>query len=269
MKHAMVFPALGLLVMLVGCGGNVGNSAPTPMPTTTPIATPGITLSVADNWQFSLAPASSADTLTHEILAVLHITASGIAGIAHMDDSGNANPCYVLGENIPLSGSVDAGGNISVTSAAVAGQVLTFTGILASDASSISSGNYIFKGGCAAGRNGLLTGIKFKPVVGVYSGTLDPGGHNVAISADLTQSPGATGFLQVNGTVAYASTTCSTEFTIAASRLAGRFIELNLTAKDGKTSFLYGNVDSLANQLELGDVDGTCGGGGYGTLIRE
>jgi hypothetical protein len=265
MKRTMIFPALGLLmVMLVGCGGNVGNSAPTPIPTA-----PATTLPAAENWQFSLAPASSADTLTHEILAVLHITASEIVGIAHMDDSGNANPCYLLAQNIPLSGSVDAGGNISVTSASVAGQVLTFNGILASGGSSFSSGNYAFEGGCAAGRSGLLTGIKFKPVVGVYSGTLDPGGHNVAVSATLTQSPGATGFLQVNGTVAYSSTTCSKEFTIGDSRLAGRFIELNLTAKDGSTAFLYGNVDSLANQLELGDIDGTCGGGGYGTLIRE
>jgi hypothetical protein len=82
-------------------------------------------------------------------------------------------------------------------------------------------------------------------------------------------SPGATGFLQVNGTVAYSSTTCSKEFTVKDSRLAGRVIELNLTAKDGITAFLYGNVDSLADQLELGDIDGTCGGGGYGTLIRQ
>jgi thiol-disulfide isomerase/thioredoxin len=47
------------------------------------------------------------------------------------------------------------------------------------------------------------------------------------------------------------------------------YIDLNLTAKDGNTTSLYGNVDSLANQLELGDIDGTCGGGGYGTLIRQ
>ena len=187
MKRAMVFPALGLfLVMLVGCGGNVGDLVPIPIPTT-----PATTLPVADNWQFSLAPASSADTLTRQIVAVLHITASKIVGIAHMDDSGNPNPCYLLAEDIPFSGSVDAGGNI-VASASAAGQVLTFTGILASDGSFISSGNYAFEGGCAAGHSGLLTGIKFKPVVGAYTGTLDPGGHNVVVSASLTQSPGAT-----------------------------------------------------------------------------
>ena len=266
MKRAMVFPALGLfLVMLVGCGGNVGDSSSTPIPTT-----PATTLPVADNWQFSLAPASSADTLTRQIVAVLHITANKIVGIAHMDDSGNPNPCYLLAEDIPFSGERRR-----------RGQHLGCVGLRSRTGIDlhrhsrirrfvISSGNYAFEGGCAAGHSGLLTGIKFKPVVGAYTGTLDPGGHNVVVSASLTQSPGATvGFFQVNGTVAYSSATCSKEFTIKDSYLAGRYIDLNLTAKDGNTTSLYGNVDSLANQLELGDIDGTCGGGGYGTLIRQ
>jgi hypothetical protein len=256
MKCAIVFTALGLFtMMLVGCGGKIGNSASTP----------------ADNWQFLLTPDSSAVPLANDIEAILHLTSSQILGTAHIIAAGyvGSDPCYDLSQDIPLTGSIDSQGNIKVTSSSVNGQVLAFTGVLASDRASVSLGNYTFKGGCADGHSGLLTGIKFKPLVGVYAGTLDPGRNNVAVSANLTQSSGATGSFQVNGTVTYTSPTCSEEFTITKSFLAGRVIDLSLTAKDGLTTFVYGNVDSLASQIALADVDGTCGGGGYGTLILE
>src|ERR1035441_8954818 len=44
--------------------------------------------------------------------------------------------------------------------------VLTFTGVLDFARSSISLGNYTFKGGCADGDSGALTGVRFKPVTG-------------------------------------------------------------------------------------------------------
>jgi len=253
--------------MLVGCG-SVGNLATNPTTTTTTTTT----LPLADSWQFSLVPASSAVPLVDDsIEAVLHTTTSEIVGTAHTIgfQYGNADPCYNVEQNIPLSGTIDAGGNISVASAPVAGQVLTFSGILASDGASISSGDYTFKGGCADGQRGLLTGLKFKPVSGTYSGMLTSSITSFGVSADLTQSSGATGFFGVDGTVTYASPTCSKEFTITASQLAGRFIQLFLAAKDGMRTTVYGSVDSQATQIHLEDDDGVCGGGGEAVLNRE
>src|ERR1017187_4435430 len=219
--------------------------------------------------------------------------------------------------------------------------VLTFTGVLDFARSSISLGNYTFKGGCADGDSGALTGVRFKPVTGIYSGTLG----DTAVSADLTQSnlgqednwqlggagsafpqlggelaltnstisgsmrlidysydggscftpsqlyslsgtidpqgnisgtasPGSVqetepGYLHVSGTVTYTGPACSEVFTIKESWLAGSYIQLSLTAKDGTSTDVHGRVvDSTASQLDLVDLEGGCGSGGY-TLIQQ
>lgn len=243
--------------MLVGCGGG-GYNGNTP-------AAPGTSSPLpADNWNFTGTPA------TREIGAALHLSASAISGTAHVFDNGNA-PCYDLHQSIPLSGTIDSQGNVSVTSPSVVGQVLSFTGVLSADRSSISSGNHAFTGGCAGGDSGSWTGVKFKPVTGAYGGTL-ASGSPVSASAKLTQSPtlGSDGFLHVNGTVTYTNPDCNEEFTITDSQLAGRFIQLTLTARDGSTTVVYGNVDSEASQIQLADYDGGCHGvGGVGFLTQE
>jgi hypothetical protein len=163
-----------------------------------------------------------------------------------------------------LSGTIDSQGNVSVTSSSWNSQVLTFTGVLDSARSSLSRGNYAFKGGCADGESGTITGVKFKPVTGSYSGNLS----SIAVAANLKQSPAITGgFLQVTGTVTYSTPTCSEVFTITDSELSGQFIQLSLTAKDGTSTLVYGNMDSQASQLDLADYDGNCGGGGVGILF--
>jgi hypothetical protein len=55
--------------------------------------------------------------------------------------------CFGLNDPIPLSGTIDSSGNTAVTSAAVDGQVLSITGVVAPDRSSISQGTYAFQGG--------------------------------------------------------------------------------------------------------------------------
>ena len=181
-----VLPIL-LVASLIGCGS--GNPIANPNSTTgsssTALSTP------ADNWQFLLKPASSDVPLANDIEAVLSLTPDKFVGTARIIGAAypNSDPCYNIADPIPLSGTIDAQGNISVTSAAIRGQVLSFRGVLASDRSSVSLGTYTFKGGCADGQSGLLTGVKFKPIGGVYSGTLGATNSSIAVSADLTQSP--------------------------------------------------------------------------------
>ena len=168
--------------------------------------------------------------------------------------------CYMLtGDPIPLTGTIDAQGNISVTSAAVRGQVLSFTGVLAADRLSISQGAYTFKGGCADGHSGTLTGVKFKPIDGIYNGALAETGDSEVLSADLKQSAASdgNGFLDVTGTVTY-SGACNEKFTVTSSDLAGRFIQLQLGAADGSNTTVYGNVDPDASKLWLADYEGGC-----------
>ena len=240
----------------VGCGAG-GASNSTGSGNSNP--PPAVTL-IADNWQFGEPSA------VRQIGAALNLTNSTITGAAHMIFDGSS--CFAWDQGVSLSGTIDQQGNVSVTSSPLSGQVLTFTGVLDSSRSSISLGNYTFKGGCANGESGPITGVKFKPVTGTYSGML----NSIAVSADLTQSPDLVGtdFLHVNGTVTYTSPTCSEVFTITKdSFLAGRSITLNLTAKDGTSTALSGSVNAEASQLGLADYDGGCGGGGFGTLMRQ
>ncbi len=207
-----------LAASLIGCGSTNQIAAnPTGSPTTA-ASTP------ADSWQFLLSPTSSGFAFANDINAVVSLTGDKLVGTAYIiaGVQPNADPCYTLDVPIPLSGSIDAQGNLSVTSGAVRGQVLSFTGVLAPDRSSLSLGNYAFTGGCAAGYSGSLTGVKFKPIAGVYAGTLTATNSSVAVSSDLTQVSGdPTGYLRVTGTVSYGSPGCTEEFTIATSQLAG------------------------------------------------
>lgn len=254
-----------LAASLVGCGNRMANQAriqPVPIP-----------LSKADNWQFLLAPASSDVPLASDIEAVLSLTPDKFVGTARIIGAGypNSDPCYNIVDPIPLSGTIDAQGNISVKSAAVSGQVLSFTGVLAADRSSLSLGTYEFKGGCADGHSGLLTGVKFKPIGGIYNGTLTEPDASVAVSADLTQSINSDGggFLEVKGTVNYTGA-CTEKFTVSSSELAGRFIQLQLGAEDGSKTTVYGNVDANGSKLQLADYEGGCNGfNGVGVLSLE
>ena len=268
-KSFRLLTALAAALIITGCGST---STPTPVPESPlPPSSPTV---VADNWQFLLAPASSDVPLANDIEAVLSLTPDKFVGTARIIGAAypNSGPCYNITDPIPLSGTIDPEGNIAVTSAAVRGQVLSFTGLLAPDRSSISQGNYAFKGGCGDGQSGLLTGVKFKPIGGVYSGSLAEPGASIAVSADLTQSStvDAPGFLGVRGTVTYTSSACTEEFRITSSELAGRFIQLLLSAQDGNATTVYGNVDPKATQLQLADYEGGCNGlNGVGILSLQ
>ncbi len=252
--------SLLLVVSLTGCGS--GN----------PMANQNEGAS-ASSWQFLVTPASSDVQLAGGIEAVLSLTPDKLVGTAYIagNPSATSGACYNF-EPIPLSGTIDAQGNISVTSAADHGQVLSFTGLLAPDRSSVSLGSYAVKGGCADGQSGSLTGVKFKPIGGVYSGTLTAPDSSVAVSANLTQiapvkAPRA---LSVTGTVTYTSSACTEEFTITSSELVGSAIQLALGAKDGTTTDIYGTVNAKATQLQLADVDGGCHDAvGYGVLSLQ
>ena len=253
MKRAMALPVLGLcLVILVGCGGNDNRNS-------------NASATSTDNWQ--LGGAGSTVPQLGGALALTNSTISGSMPI--IDGSYDSGSCFTPDQLFSLSGTVDPQGNISGTASSGSGLVMIFTGVLDSSRSSISLGNYTFNGGCADGDSGPLAGVRFKPVTGIYVGTLG----DTAVSANLTQSnlgQKLNGYLHLSGTVTYTGPTCSEVFTIEESSLAGSYIQLSLTAKDGTSTSVGGHVvDSTASQLDLADYEGGCGSGGYGTLIQQ
>lgn len=260
-----------LAVSLIGCSSEIqmANQKPTTGPTLK------ITPAPADNWQFLLTPAASEAPWATDIEAVLSLTPDEFVGTAHMIVGSDLNnvSCYIITDPIPLSGTIDTQGNILVTSAPVRGQVLSFTGVMTSDRSSISLGTYTFKGGCADGHSGTLTGLKFKTIGGVYTGTLTEPSAAIAVTADLNQSSTSDnfGFLEVKGTVSYTSPTCTDKFAVTTSQLAGRTIRLDLVSPtDGLATTVYGSVNAQVTQMSLADYEGGCNGlNGVGILSLE
>ncbi|MBZ5722897.1 MAG: hypothetical protein LAO03_21360 [Acidobacteriia bacterium] len=220
-----------------------------------------VTTALPGNWQFT-------GLGSRQISASLILTNTIITGTAHIFF--NLAGCSGFFQPIPLTGTINAQDNISVTSSVVDGSVLSFTGTLSPDHSSISGGTYRFRGGCVDGESGPLTGVQVSQVVGVYSGTM-AGGPNgsVAVSALLTQSQSTdvNGFFPVNGTVAVASSACPASFSLYGAVVVGNVIYLYSNTGSGLQG-LSGTVDFGATQISLYDYLylGDCIAGASGTL---
>lgn len=223
-----------------------------------------VTTALPDNWQFT-------GLGSRQISASLNLNIRTITGTAHI--AFNLTGCSSFFQPIPLTGTIDAQGNISVTSSVVDGSVLVFTGMLSPDRSSISGGTYGFRGGCASGESGPLTGVRISQVVGLYSGTMAGGpGGSVVVSALLTQSTitDVNGFFPVSGTVTVASSACPASFTLYGSVMVGNVIYLYSNTGSGLQG-LSGTVDFGATQISLYDYLylGDCIAGASGTLLLQ
>src|ERR1035438_10582211 len=152
------------LTILVGCGGgnnfwggssggNGGQNSPPPS-------------SFAENWHFDV----STSALT--IDAALTLSSNSIVGVAHFQSYTAATDCPAFFDDLPLTGTINTQGQVSAKSSPVKGAVLSLTGTLAPDHASLSNGTYRFSGGCMSGVAGPLTGVKVKPLTGLYTGTM-------------------------------------------------------------------------------------------------
>ena len=99
------------LATLVGCGGgsqmgggNGGIGQTIPPPT-----------SFAESWHFSPSSGSPG------IEAALTLSPGSVVGVAHFQSFGTSRPCPTFFDDLPLSGTIDAQGNLSVKSSSASG----------------------------------------------------------------------------------------------------------------------------------------------------
>lgn len=264
MKSSHLLSVVGvLLAVLLGCGGGGkmggGGNNPPPPPNT-----------FAENWHFDTV--SNLSAIPPTVNAALTLSSNTVAGGAHIAFQGSSGNCYDFFDNVPLSGTIDAGGTVSVKSSAMAGQVFSFTGFLTADRSSLSSGNYTFSGGCANGEGGQLTGAKYKPLTGLYAGTMQWSGNTVSVSTQLTQAStsGSDGFFVLTGTVVVDNAACPASFTLNGASVVGNVVHLYSNTDSGLEG-LTGIVDSEAQQIELDDYLylGDCIAGAHGIVTRQ
>ena len=115
MKRWVSILRLSALLLLCGCGGGY-NSPPSPG------SNPGS--NIVSNWQFSTT-STVPGTLPLTIAGSVNQSGGSISGAVHVDGSN----CFDRPTTIALTGSL-SGNTVSLTSASVAGQVITLTGSL-------------------------------------------------------------------------------------------------------------------------------------------
>jgi hypothetical protein len=250
------------LPLFVGCSGgsqmgggnNGGGNGQTAPPVT----------SFAESWHF--APASDAPSIE----AALTLSSSSVVGAGHFRSFSTSSPCPSFEDNFPLSGTIDGQGNLSIKSSPVSGLVLFITGVLAPDRASVSSGSYHFTGGCVAEETGTLTGVKVKPLTGLFTGTMQVSGNSVSISTQLIQGPtSVNGSFPLAGTFTVANM-CDATFMLDGASVVGDVVHLYSNTGTGLEA-LTGVTDSEAQQIELDDYlfSDDCIAGAHGIVARQ
>src|SRR5277367_480273 len=127
MKHFASILHLSALVLLCGCagGGVTTTSGPTTSPTTGPTTGPTAppkALDISGNWQFNTT--STTGMPPASIVGSIAESGGSVTGAVHIDDSTCFSPLTTIG----LTGTL-TGGDISLASTPVEGQVTTLTGL--------------------------------------------------------------------------------------------------------------------------------------------
>lgn len=121
MKHCASILLLLTFLLLSGCGGGTTTGSPSG-PTSNPTSNPQPGVSAASNWQFSTT-STVPGTPPLTIAGSISVSGSSVSGAVHVSGSN----CFDRLTTVGLTGTL-TGGNMSLTSASVAGQVATFTG---------------------------------------------------------------------------------------------------------------------------------------------
>jgi hypothetical protein len=257
-KSLLVITPLSAVLTLSGCGSS---SVVSPPVGSLPVVSPPSPTGFAESWHFNV----SGSSLTVD--AALTLSANSIIGVAHFQSFTATTPCP---DGLPLSGTIDEQGQVSITSTAVMGVVLTLDGVLAPDHTSLSNGNYHFTGGCTGEQAGTLTGAKFGPLNGLYTGTVQLSGKTINVSAQLTQAAQSNsgGLFELSGTLTL-SNGCDQTFNVTGSSVVGATVDV--TSLSTGLEALTGVTDSEARQIQLNDYpySDDCIAGAHGIIARQ
>jgi hypothetical protein len=241
MKHLATVFALSASVLLFGCGGPPAPSPIISHPTSStspPPVTPPPIPNVAGNWQFS-ATSTVMGKPPLTFAGSLSQADSTVSGALHVDGSNCFNQLTTMG----LTGTVTAD-STSLTSTAINGQVVTFTGHFTN---STFTGTYSVNGGCAAGDQGSVNGVAvYLAAADSWGGTFTSSDQKTFnVSGDFAQSttPSSAGSFGITGTATF-DTPCFSAATISpgsfpsGSFVLGTLVSLEIKTDNGTVTFI-------------------------------
>ena len=240
-----------------GSGGG-GSSAPDPY------------ANMSGNWQLEATATSGSVPFNSLSGYVSELAVNATAHATQVAFLVTSNGCFADTKTVPLSGNVEEP-NISLSSFSIEGQVLTLTATKNEAATSLS-GTYSVAGGCGDGEAGTITGLRYAPLTGTYTGPLasDPAKTltlNLSQYADGT----GTGTFLVTGSASMTGFACFTSGTLGATGagyVSGSMAVLTFNTNDpsGAQLALTGTFDTAASTLTVNSIQVTAGScsGSYG-----
>jgi hypothetical protein len=162
-----------LLLLLTSCSGNMGQPVP-------PVAPPPISGS------FSFTGTSQAfNSKTIFIGGTLQSDSDGhVLGNLGITTNPNVTTCFPQGNNAIFTGTI-SGGLLMLTSAPVAGQVITLSATVSTDGNFFSKATYSVAGGCLGGDQGGM--VVSHLLAGTYTGSFIGGGVLINASVNFNQ----------------------------------------------------------------------------------
>ena len=259
---------LSMLLLLSGCGGGVKTSHPSFVPGPGSLSDPSAQgQNITGNWQFSTTSRAGMSSLT--ISGSVSQSQRSVTGEVHVDGSS----CFDQRTAIALTGTL-TNGNISLTSAANNGQVITLVGSITEKIGFPDSltGTYAISGGCADGDQGNSTGYNVISLAGYWAGNLTTaGGQTIHWDTQLNQDgPNAEGSFGLNGNFTFdgcfASGTATSGTFPSASYILGTAVTLDINTGNSKMAFVgtmepYGLIEGTYTVS-----GGTCNSSGTGYL---
>ncbi len=253
-KPAFILLGCFGLLALVSCGGSSTK--------TNPVAF--APASLTGNFSFT---ATSQKLSPNQIFigGALQTDANGhISGTLGVSNS--TSNCIALGTTAAFTGSINPQNLLTLTSAPINGQVITFTTTMSADGNFFSQGTYSIAGGCLTGDQGGLNAQHL--LTGVYSGSVLIGGNpiNVSLTVNPPGNPDATGAFPLNAGAAFTNTTACGGFTGLATEggaQTGLTVAFTLGAGANPVVTFGGSaIDGSATLLigTLGISGGACNG---------
>lgn len=223
------------------------------------------------NWAFT-TQASGSKNAQLTLNAGLSAQSNGkITGVAHL----NGASCASAQTPIELAGSLNAVGQLTLTSLPFSGTTLTIKGEIPAGGTKLTNASMTFSGGsCASLGAQPAFGTQYSQINGTYSGNfVDQDGNSFAITATLVQTtqPDANGTFHLQGTPTFQNNPCFSQAIITDSLVTGDNLSTTY-AQGSATITAVGTFNSDATQLTVTNwqVSGGMCDGSYGTgLLTE
>ncbi len=242
-----------LTLLANGCGSSTMNQPP--------VANPP---SLSGGFSFN-GTSQNASTNTIFIGGTLQSSGSNVSGTMGITTNPGITTCFPAGSSAAFTGTINGQGQLMLTSAPIAGQVITLTAMVTNDGNFFSNAAYSVSGGCLGGDQGRV--FVSHLLSGTYTGSFFAGGSLVNVSVNFGQPgmPTITGSFPLTAGATFTNTASCGGFSSAGTEggaQSGLAVGFTMTSNVPGTILMFNgtSIDSSGTMFSgtVGIVGGPC-----------